>query len=182
MFKILVIGLLLAYILNLSTINCAAVRGRQIEVDSSDRQLDIPNENEIPESPGYNPDNNRPSYTPGRRRGSQSEGLLNRIVNFFKDMLGFGDKDSQSGGDGGGIFGGRGGGGGIFGGGGDGGSGDGGNQSGNGILGFIRRAFGGLIDRFLGRFNGRGGEGSVGGEGGFPLIRPQARNEPLRRN
>ncbi|XP_054157252.1 uncharacterized protein LOC128955603 [Oppia nitens] len=158
MFKIFLLILVLSYICT-DYVRCLPSRnGRQIEVESGS-QLDIPNDNEIP----GNLDPNRP-FVPRRGSGS-SDGLLNTIMSFFRNLLGGGGS-----GGGGGLFGNR-----------------GGSDGDSGILGFIRRAFGGLIDRVLGIFGQRGGSGGSGVFGNpssaeFPYTRGTQRFQPLRAN
>ena len=101
------------------------------------------------------------SYIPRQYPGSprrQSTGLINRIVNFFKNMLGMGTPAYGP----------------------DGEPTDASNPGESGILSFIRRTFGGLINRFM-SILGNGSQGpSVNPDAAeFPYQRP-SRQEPLR--
>ena len=126
--------------------------------------MEFPNENEIPGD--VIPREERPR-TPSGPRGipgfprRQSEGILNRIVNFFKEILGMGSPTVGP----------------------DGEVGPDGDPNERGVIAFIRRTFSGLISQVMKIFNGNG----VGGQNPlnpdaaeFPYQRP--RLEPLRRN
>ena len=129
------------------TVNCARIG---TERESAGRQLDFPNDNEIPGEvvPVIPRGNDSPGY-PGRRN---TGGLLNTIINFFKNALGLSTDTTGYGG-------------------------AGGSEGRTGILGFIRRTFGRLINTVMAMFGGGSG-GDLDPTLDFPLRRP--RQEPLR--
>lgn len=119
----------------------------------SGRQLDFDNDfpNEIPSDvvPVIPRGNGSPGY-PGRR---STGGLLNTIMNFFRSVLGLGSNTDATG------------------------LGAPDSSDGQtGIMGFIRRTFGRLINTVMAMFGGVGANSDPAVD--FPLRRP--RQEPLR--